>query len=353
MVNLELSSKCNLLCVQCGRTYKGKLNPSLPIQDLSWDDCLEKTFTNEFSRQLRCVYFNGNYGDFAASPHGKSVIKSLLDRGVGRVGIYSNGSIRSPEWWFDLGKVLSSRGYITFSIDGLESTNHIYRVNSNWKLIEANLRAAIQSGVECNWDFLVFKHNAHQIADAKKLAQRIGVSNFNIKYTNRFISWKDQGDSNIQNRSESSESEKSPIERIKEKFGTFDEYVRKTKIHCKTKEDAKSIMIDFEGRVWPCCWMGVSRYLGPKHTLTPSITKLFERFGEDFNSLKKYSLAVILDSEFFATYLESTWKSSESRIYACGRTCGEKFEYTSFPGYGNNRNEPLLTKNKNTDDVTL
>jgi len=45
----------------------------------------------------------------------------------------------------------------------------------------------------------------------------------------------------------------------------------------------------------------------------------------------------VLDHEFFQTYLERSWNSPDDkykRIYTCGRTCGNKFQFSS--GFGKN-----------------
>ena len=45
----------------------------------------------------------------------------------------TNGGGRSDEWWKNIAKVFGKNGRVTFSVDGLEDTNHLYRVNVDWK----------------------------------------------------------------------------------------------------------------------------------------------------------------------------------------------------------------------------
>ena len=52
--------------------------------------------------------------------------------------------------------------------------------------------------------------------------------------------------------------------------------------------------------------------------------------------------------EFFQTYLERSWNNPNDkykRIYTCGRTCGQKFEFSS--GYGKNWNTKELSYAEN------
>ena len=39
----------------------------------------------------------------------------------------TNGGARSKQWWTDLGKLTKGKMRVTFGIDGLEDTNHLYR----------------------------------------------------------------------------------------------------------------------------------------------------------------------------------------------------------------------------------
>ncbi len=351
MINLEITSRCNLLCLQCGRTKHGKLNPLLPLKDLDWSQSFEDLFTEEFSQQLDWLYFSGNYGDFTASKNADLFVDKFLSKGLKNLAVYTNGSARPKDWWSNLGTKIREKGLITFSVDGLKDTNHLYRVGSNWQNIERNMKAAIDSGVRCHWDFLVFEHNWHQVEEAKEFAKSIGIQSFNAKMTRRFLSWRDENKASLEpsNTDLFSASPRKEIKAIQEKFGSFDNYVRKTEIHCKTQLDAKSLMIDFEGRLWPCTWLGISKYLGEKDPQTKSILELFERYGEDFNDLHVHSFDEILNSDFYSEYLNSTWNEPKRRLYTCGRTCGEKFQYTSFPGYGNNQRVNLKEGNRNNE----
>ena len=52
---------------------------------------------------------------------------------------------------------------------------------------------------------------------------------------------------------------KTKYEQIVDQYGSFDEYVNKTNISCKTKNKG-SMYIDFQFKLWSCCWLG-----GPTH----------------------------------------------------------------------------------------
>ncbi|MCB0385730.1 MAG: radical SAM protein, partial [Bdellovibrionales bacterium] len=186
-IHIEPTSRCNLLCPQCARTTKGKPNAELPIRDIPRQS-YESLFDQDLSRQLHHVYFCGNYGDPAAAPGLLEDVEFLRSRGVRRITVFSNGSIRTTDWWRELGKILCEpEDKVAFSIDGLESTNHLYRVNANWQKIMDNCKAFISSGGRARWDWLTFSHNEHQVEEARSLSKQLGFSQFNCKATARFV----------------------------------------------------------------------------------------------------------------------------------------------------------------------
>ncbi|HLQ60237.1 MAG TPA: radical SAM protein [Candidatus Acidoferrales bacterium] len=72
---------------------------------------------------------------------------------------------------------------LTVSIDGVtQETYEKYRVNGKLDLVFSNLRHLLQRRAELGlktpsveWQFIVFKHNEHEVEDARRLAGEIGV----------------------------------------------------------------------------------------------------------------------------------------------------------------------------------
>jgi hypothetical protein len=101
------------------------------------------------------------------------------------VRVNTNGGMRKPEWWAELGKLFSkyprsmyNYWSVTFSIDGLEDTNHLYRRNVKWNAVIANAQAFIDAGGTAIWDYLIFKHNEHQILEAQELSKKMKFNEF-------------------------------------------------------------------------------------------------------------------------------------------------------------------------------
>lgn len=349
-IQIDHTSRCNLRCAQCART------------DNSWSELLEnknldlqlddyKLLLEPFRENHISLFHCGNYGDALASPTFDETFSYSLSKKPLKITVATNGSLRSPGWWTDFAKQGGDRLKVTFAIDGLEDTNAIYREGANWTRLMDNASAFIAAGGHARWDFIEFEHNYHQIDDARELAARMGFEKFNVKYTARFasqgrVSEKTQKGLLLQDRNENI-NQKS-LKQITQTYSSFEEYTQKTPISCKTKAENK-IFVDMHMRLWPCCWFGAPLYFTKKNRQKIDFDYLVDLYGADFNNLRTKGWAV-LEHDFFKNYLEKSWLSPDAtykRIYTCGRTCGEHFEFSS--GYGKNSNiSPLSSKEINS-----
>mgnify|MGYP000657292039 CR=1 FL=1 len=67
----------------------------------------------------------------------------------------------NEEFWKKLASY--DRVRVLFGIDGLNDTNHLYRINVNWDALMRNVKSYISNGGTASWQFIVFDHNQHQI----------------------------------------------------------------------------------------------------------------------------------------------------------------------------------------------
>ena len=345
---MEPTSKCNLLCPQCSRVYKGGVNPVLPLTELSPED-YESIFADGLASQLKLIVFNGSYGDPAAAKNLDYAIEKCLQNNI-TVKIATNGSLRSPSYWRELAQKLSasSGSAVIFAIDGLADTNAVYRVNSNFEKIMENARAFIQAGGAARWDFIVFEHNRHQIEEAKALARKMGFAWFQKKITSRFV----QGEyfkpqekascpvftrkgkpASFLRRASGTEDR---LQKITEKYGSFAAYAETAPVACKFQK-RKTLFIDFEACVYPCCWTGAPVYFAdPEDFQKKQISALIQKYKPGFNSLRRRSLRDILSHPYFASDLTKSWRNKTTdeknpKLMTCARTCGPDYEFTSSP----------------------
>jgi MoaA/NifB/PqqE/SkfB family radical SAM enzyme len=193
-VHWEPTDKCNSACPMCPR-YDSKGFEISTLANTEWTlEGFKKAWPVEFIRGLQKILACGNFGDPCACKEFVDIYEYV--RAVSpRIGLScnTNGSLRTPAWWSRLGAVMrqeqNAGNYCTFSLDGLEDTNHLYRRNTNWKKIMENAQAFINAGGIAHWDYIVFEYNEHQIDEARELARTMGFKNFNVKRTTRWANY--------------------------------------------------------------------------------------------------------------------------------------------------------------------
>jgi MoaA/NifB/PqqE/SkfB family radical SAM enzyme len=98
-----------------------------------------------------------------------------------RIFISTNGSGRNEKYWRRLAELLKPNDVVEFAVDGLEDTNHIYRVNAKYDTIINGMQWLKKYG-KCNvgWRFIVFEHNYHQVEQAKEQAKLLHLDRFHV-----------------------------------------------------------------------------------------------------------------------------------------------------------------------------
>ena len=286
---IEITSNCNAKCPDCSRTRLLKEN-QLPINEIDIND-FRRWFTREYVEN-RNFYFCGALGDAVVHKDCMLFIDHLKSLNAKRVEVVTNGSIRKPEWW----KELATKAYVIFSIDGLEDTNHIYRVNTNFKKIMENVEAFIGAGGTAQWEYLIFDHNQHQVQEAELLAKEMRFEKIVFKKTARSTVM----GKNVQSK-----------EKRKKKFIESVNY----EIRCKWKKD-KRLFISSYNELLPCC------HFNWPHRYQSDLNKKYN----DFYNLNKYTIDEILHHKFYSSDLENSWLdnipvSEGGKKYSC---CSEK-----------------------------
>ena len=239
ILHLEPTSACNAACPQCAR----EVDPSFDkenIQHLTLEKL--KTLVGDADiKNLDKMFMCGNYGDPAAGTHTLDIYKYFraINPSIS-LGMNSNGGLRSTDWWTRLGKLLNQpRDYVVFSIDGLEDTNHLYRVNVNWNNVIKNASAYIEAGGLAHWDMLVFEHNKHQVDQVQELAKNLGFKWFRAKVSKRFDLY--------------------PVTFLQPPKEWKNPIVSKGIIECQAIKDS-SFYISADAKTYPCCYLGGTDY---------------------------------------------------------------------------------------------
>lgn len=352
-VHLEVTTKCNANCPMCGRNAFGVVCSGLQLTEISLGGC-KKIFPPALLHQLTDISLCGAYGDPVCAQELLEIIEYMRCSNPDiKIEAYTNGGARSPSWWGKLAQVIGKNGKVIFGIDGLEDTNHIYRRGTVFTHIIRNAEAFIQAGGRAQWDFIVFKHNEHQVEQARNLSIKLGFETFSIKRSNRFYKVLYEKDPALEYVGEEFgkypvydftgrkvghiELPKNPkywdesLENLKaliKKFGSLDRYFDEVPIDCKAKK-YQSIFISATGLVFPCCWAYHQSNYGTFYNVTDSLELGVEKIlhqigGVDQISAKKRPLKDIVEGEFFRQ-IEESWHLQglkNGRLKLCARSCG-------------------------------
>ena len=348
-MHVEISNRCNAACPMCARNdFGGATKSDLVLDEWTKSD-IDSIFTGEHS-SLQNVMFCGTHGDpcvAANSLYAVDRIKNLYDASV---EFYSNASMRSIDWWANLGRLLSNKypdhshyrrnDLAIFSIDGLEDTNHLYRRRTNYKKIIENASAFINAGGIARWDFIVFKHNEHQVEEAERVAADLGFKQFRVRKTSRFDYSPDGPDKwRVKDKSGSIEyyleppskkwrnPESNKFVALKESHGSIERYYDVAEIDCLYKNEFKRIYVNAYAKVYPCCYISDDSYPHKNAIYKDTQSKIFSRWGDEFNSLRSNSWQEILDHEWMNKELERSWGTNLAggKLMRCARTCGKGY----------------------------
>ena len=333
-VHLEPTQKCQARCPMCDRNENGGVdNKYLTNADLSLRD-VQLMFPVDFVQQLENLYMCGNHGDPMMAPEALEIMQWLRNTNPKiRLAMNTNGGARPTGWWAKLAEVVD---HVTFSVDGLEDTNHLYRQGVNWNNVENNMAAFCDAGGHAKWEFLVFKHNEHQLERAEQLSKMLGVKEFIVKKSGRYISsatLKKKSSHQAHDRKDNDTQLLEPptMERFRNKankqfddvttkFGSMENYLDVANIDCKAIKKSE-IYISAEGYVFPCCWTAGQMY------------KWWQQSGEAqiWEHIDKYNINAIVTpiEEIVNTFfnsIEEAWEVGPNRLKVCALKCNRQFD---------------------------
>ncbi len=319
IINAELTNYCNASCPMCPRfDFDLNLIKSITNNSHTTLETIKNSIGPKVLSQLKRFYSCGVLGDGSMNPECLEIYEYVKRCGNSHLSLNTNGGARTTDFWKELAKLNVE---VTFSIDGLEDTNHLYRRNVKWDRLMNNVEAFMSAGGEANWDFLIFKHNEHQIEQAEALSKKLGFIDFRKKYTTRWDDFNSDGEwiqrESIQVNDYKLEKVAKKIEatglHITQKSKTTDTFMTR-KINCFSfHKKGSEIYIAANGDVSPCCWLGDLKIHEAKNIIN-DYTKV---------NINHCSLDEILSGDFFkelANGIEG--QQNAYRLQTCYHTCG-------------------------------
>jgi len=347
IIHWELTDICNLMCPMCPRTdidnycrpVKGIRREQFYLKDV------KQVFPEAFLKNTAGVDFCGNFGDPCIARDFYEICAYLIESYGIQIMVSTNGSMRVPKWWQKLGELFSgTKSRIEFHIDGLEDTNHLYRIGADWHKLMANTAAFISTGARADWIFILFKHNQHQIEAARKAARDMVFNSFVLVDSGRFPDGGKYSYMHPDGRPGALEKAsisvrpgvdgtKHPVSKAKldagEKIGSnpaippgagrASGFLKTVNgITCKASKHNR-FYIDANGTVAPCCWVSNTDPQNPGNMLMA--LNIAGKNLEDFN-LRNRPLEEILNDDLFAGLFAELW--AKDALSTCRKKCGKK-----------------------------
>jgi len=276
-VQLEIGNYCNLSCPSCTRSSRAKHNLPLNTEFLSLD-VIKKELRRDNLPSIERIVMSGNVEEPTLHPDIESIIEYLCDTFPDAlIEISSNASTRDPEFWKRLGELSATKNFrATFAIDGLEDTNQLYRIGSDWDTIVKNFRSYLAVGnTNSVWQCVVFDHNKHQIDEIREFAKAEGFEQIAIRYSGRISR---ESNTNVM---------------------TDANIIENNNIVCKSQfgpsHITPSIFINYSGDVAPCCFQD-------PHHKHATLANTIKSDPSVFYNIKNNTLSEIVDGEYFELF---------------------------------------------------
>ena len=287
-LHIEASSYCNARCPGCPRNAYGYVLEGFYKQAHLRPSQLRQVL--EKFPEVRTILYCGNHGDPMMNPD----IVSLCSVKDTYIDIATNGGVGKLQTYESLAK----RGtHITFGIDGLQDTNHLYRQGVKWDNLMERVKIFIDHGGTASWQFIKFQHNMDQVEAARALSHRLGFKRFfeldvgrnhmpAIQPDKSISHWILPPDKNATGHDfdvdDYLESRYNPVNHNPPVYDN-------PNITCEHLDG--SVYVNSEGELFPCCYHGFGHVDRPKVHL------------KDFDKLK------------------STWKTQNCN-QVCAESCG-------------------------------
>ena len=324
-IEIEVSSKCNAKCPHYLRESRNGDYSFFNQVNLT-EAFFKEKFSEEFIKNLQSISFVGVMGEPAMNKELPNIIKWLKNcNSELAIDICTNGGVQKPEWWIELGNLLKYKGRVVFAIDGLEDTNHIYRINVKWNMVLENIKSYISTGAIAEWQFIPFKHNEHQIDICRSLSKELGFNKFFIKISHRDLTNQPQHEKNKIENSEDPQYRHPGVPLDFTNMDAVENYLNSVNIDCYSISTSY-VYLSAEGLLYPCCHTAglmqmPEKFLPEGYTW---VTDANNAINKNEISLYKNNINDIIKSKTFID-IKNSWAKTVSigRNPVCSIICGK------------------------------
>ena len=309
-IELELSTKCNARCPQCPRNFYGGAKwPTLPDNDLSLSWIKEK-IPSDVLQSVDEVKLCGTYGEPIFNKDIIEIIKYLKKFNI-TIVLNTNGGVRNKNFWQQLASILTHDDKVYFAIDGMHDTHQLHRINVNLDTVIRNIRYFTEAQGNAAVTMCIFEHNQHQVKQVEDLCTELGVKDFSVKSTSRFIT-----------------KDYQKTDHLDVLDNTFEDLTYTNGcIDCTSKRNGW-VSIGADGFVMPCGFL-LDRFYGYEAEKSNDRQRLFDLMTSAGGSEKanlnytRFEDIVFSDSGWFQ-HIEKSWQQSHTVLQRCYTLCNKK-----------------------------
>lgn len=172
-MEVELTSTCAVSCPGCPRTYRDPADPQFGWYkgDMSMEtfEQMLKTFNSNIYQLNLC----GCYGDAIFHRKFLECADRLIEENF-YITLVTSAANRPAKFWDEFVAKDLSKWNIVFSIDGVESNNHLYRRGAKWQSILNAIETVGKHSYRIRrleWKHLVFPYNRDTVEQARMIAE--------------------------------------------------------------------------------------------------------------------------------------------------------------------------------------
>ncbi len=240
-VSIEPTTSCNLRCPECPA---GMRSLSRPKGFMNMD--VYRELIKRLSPDLiyLTLYFQG---EPMLNPNFNEMVKVARDSKI-FVSSSTNGHFLNDE---NIERIIKSGlNHLIISLDGLDQqTYEKYRVNGDFKTVVEGIKRLVEARKSMHskspfieLQFLVMRHNEHQMQQAREFAKQYGVDKLSFKTAQVY----------------NFDSENPVIPTLKEKSryrqNTDGSWVIAKKVRNRCYRIWSSLVVTWDGKVIPCCY---------------------------------------------------------------------------------------------------
>ena len=332
-LTLDITTHCNAKCPQCARTDHSsgglKRYQRIPLVHWSLED-IQKVYTKEQLETIKSITFSPSWGDPMMNPQVYEIIDYLLENlpDGGSLKNVTNGSMRDEDYWWKLGglavKHKTKLFITTFDIDGVTQEMHShYRRNTVLQKTLDNMKAFSDNGKSISVSqTIVFKHNQDYMEDIEQLAKQYGSKRNTFIKSDRFDRDKNGNykpylflDENNQGVYLEWADKPWKTSKISQQQEELDK-----QIVCKWAV-TNNLNINFDGQVWPCCYIGAIPYSRPKHVNEFNQHPLIEDYNSNrlMYNVKHTPIKQIIEGIWYTKTLQES--ISNNPLNVCQKQC--------------------------------